>query len=828
MEILCKQRAINRMKTFTTLLLTAFIIFPLWGQSTHYIKVEGSSSPASGKEFNMGTAVDPQGNSIHLNGESMLFNGKPVLPVMGEFHFSRFPDNEWRKELLKMKAGGINIVASYIFWIHHEEIEGEYNWKGERNLQKFVETCQEVGMPIVLRIGPWCHGEARNGGIPEWMVTSGIKLRNSNPDYLNKLQRWYAEIFQQVEGMMWKDGGPVIGIQLENEYRGPGAHLITLKEMAQEIGFDVPIYTRTGWPALTSPIPFGEIIPLYGDYSDGFWDRSTNEMPGDYGKSYVFRGFRNSTVIATEQLPKQAGTDNLADLTYPYFTCELGGGMMTSYHRRINIHPMDIYSMILVRLGSGSNLPGYYMYHGGTNPQGKTMYLSEMQNSLMTNHNDLPLKSYDFQAPLGEFGQINPHYHMLRQLHQFLHDFGSELTSMNAFFPNDEEMNFRQDSLLRWAVRSNGQSGYLFVNNYHRLKPLTPKNEVQFTIGLPEGDLTFPEEPLTIPSGASFFMPFNMDLNGSKLHWATAQPIAHLNNGKEDVYVFTSIEGIRPDFVFESGKTKIKVKGAKPVQKDGKIELKNVKTGMNAGISLLNPESGKETTILLLDPADALTLWKGELNGKKHLFISTSDLTWHEKELELNGKSGTPVSLSIYPKTPLRQGSKPLKAQKNGIFAEYTVPIAAKPLPELLLQQIKEVGLPLRTINKGKAGVTEQPSDADFEKAAVWQISFPEEIAEDRDLFLHIPYTGDVARIYMGDQLLTDNFFNGKEFLIGLRRFAPEVYQKGLTLKILPLQKNSPIYLQSNQLVDFHDSDYLLSLPKIEITEQTSILLNSL
>ena len=82
-----------------------------------------------------------------------------------------------------------------------------------------------------------------------------------------------------------------------------------------------------------------------------------------------------------------------------FFTCELGGGMMTSYHRRVYVYPQDAYSLAIVKLGSGSNLLGYYMYHGGTNPEGHA-YLNEMQRTPYTNWNDLPVKTYDFQAPL--------------------------------------------------------------------------------------------------------------------------------------------------------------------------------------------------------------------------------------------------------------------------------------------------------------------------------------------------------------------------------------------------------------------------------------------
>ena len=224
----------------------------------------------------------------------------------------------------------------------------------------------------------------------------------------------------------------------ENEYGGSWEHLMTLKTMAQEAGFDVPFYTRTGWPKLSTPATFGELIPLYGGYAEGFWDRDLSDMPGeDYKTYFVFRSFRNAVGIATEQLPPQLAIDNPSEAGYPELACELGGGMISSYHRRVNIAPMDNYSLALVQLGSGGNLPGYYVYHGGTHPDGELTTLNECQNSLTTNYNDLPVKSYDFQASLGEFGQVNEHYHLLRRMHLFLRDFGGELTRMNAFFPYD-------------------------------------------------------------------------------------------------------------------------------------------------------------------------------------------------------------------------------------------------------------------------------------------------------------------------------------------------------------------------------------------------------
>lgn len=808
--------------------LPAFILIACSCSRTpmYTVKVREPEKVSLNTCFKMGTATNPIGKSILVNKQGMLFDGVPTIPVMGEIHYSRCPESEWRKELLKMKAGGITVVATYAFWIHHEEEEGVYNWSGERNLRRFTETCKEVGLPLVLRIGPWCHGEARNGGFPEWLVKSGMKLRNNNPEYMEKVRIWYTQLFKQVEGLMWKDGGPVIGVQIENEFRGDGNHLLTLKKMAQEIGLDAPFYTRTGWPKLTRPIPFGEILPLYGDYADGFWDRTVNEMPGDYGKSYLFRSFRNSTVIATEQLPKQSDKDNPDDIGYPYFTCELGGGMMTSYHRRIVIQPMDIYSMSLVRVGSGSNLPGYYMYHGGTNPVGKLSTLNETQVSLLTNHNDLPVKTYDFQAPLGEFGQINPHYHMLRLLHQFLQDFGSDLFQMPASFPTAMQADFKTDSLLRWSVRSNGESGFVFVNNYQRLKELQKKSKVRFTIGLSDGTFVFPDKPLTVQPGTSFILPFNMNLGGINMVYSTAQPVARLAGKEEEVYVFTRINGINPDFVFDAANVQVESSSVKPRMSKGRISFEGAKSGTNATIRLKVP-GNKTVSVLLLDEATALSFWKGELAGQERLFITNSELTYDRNRMELTDDARNNFSVSIFPKLQsLKCEGTTVEGKTDGIFTNYQLNRPELSELKVTVDQVKEVELPMREITIGAAKVAQQPDDADFDKAAVWKIKLPANVDPSRDLYLQIPYIGDVARLYLNGKLLTDNFYNGRTFELGMKRFSPDIYKEELLLKILPLRKESPIYLPVKGWNDWKDGR--VELPGIKLKEKYTFHLEAM
>lgn len=770
-------------------LLSIALAMPVIVQAHDYTVDVRNTTKAQASFFNMGANVSPSGNTIEVNSTGLVIDGKPVLPVMGEFHFSRYPAAEWLGELRKMKAGGVNIVATYVFWNFHEEQEGVYDWSGQRNLRLFLEDCKVVGLPVVLRIGPWCHGETRNGGFPEWLLKRNLKLRRSDSVYLKEVRTWMAEIYRQAKGLLWKDGGPIIGMQLENEYRGDGAHILELKNIARDIGFDLPFYTRTGWPKLSHPIAFGEVLPLYGDYADGFWDRSLDEMPGDYGKSYVFRSFRNSTVIATEQLPKQSDKDNPDDVGYPYFTCELGGGMSPSYHRRIVIDPMDVYSMSLVRVGSGSNMPGYYVYHGGTNPDGKLTTLNESQASTYTNHNDLPVKTYDYQAPIGEFGQLRSHYHLLRKLHLFLNDFGGELSGMKAFFPEDAESNFRCDSLLRWAVRSDGTGGYIFVNNYQRLKTLSPKDGIRFTVNTADGALKFPQKSMTVKSGACYFMPFNIDLDGLRLFYATAQPIARLAYGDETLYVFARNEGVAPEFAFDMKKVaQVVASNVKPqYNADGKMIFTNVHTGLDTAICL-RTKKDKTVTIVLLDEAESLSLWKMELAGRQRLFISKDGLTTNGDTLEID--CSTKPSVAIYPALASVVG------KRKGMFTEYQPKTLATKTPKVKIEKVKDAQK--RIVSMSKAKLAMQPEDSDFVNAAVWRVTLSE---TDADYLLNIDYTGDMARIYSGEKLLADNFYNGTTMAFGVKRFASDIKDKELLIKILPYQSSTPMYLPGKEKI---------------------------
>ncbi len=535
-------------------------------------------------------------SQVTWDSHSLMIDGHRVVPVMGEVHYSRIPVNEWAGEIRKMKEGGVTIIATYVFWNHIEEQQGIFDWSGQRNLRHFLQLCQDEQLPVILRIGPYCHGESRCGGIPDWVVESGCRLRSEDPNFLAFVEPFYRQIFTQVQGLQWKDGGPVMACQFDNEYGGNASYLLTLKGIATRIGFDLPFYTRTGWPELRTPTPFGEMIPLYGDYADGFWDRSTSEGAGNYWKAFHFKAFRSSTAIASEQIKNQQESLTKGDEQYPYFTCELGGGMMTSYHRRVYLYPEDAYSMALVKLGSGSNLLGYYMYHGGTNPEGHLTYLMENQKTPVTNYNDLPVKTYDFQAPLGEFGQRNPHYYSLRPLHLFMHDFGELLAPMEARFPVDKEAKKHDDSYLRWSYRSlndaEHSSAFVFVNNYERFANLTAKGGVQFEVC----GVKFPRRPITIPASSMAIFPVNLPLSdGNVINYATAQPIAC----REGKIWFEQKASIPSEFSI-NGRVKVikKPSLSKPFAVVGGTELYLISSD-EAGHLFLEPEQGQKSTQVL-------------------------------------------------------------------------------------------------------------------------------------------------------------------------------------------------------------------------------------
>jgi hypothetical protein len=791
------------------------------------IKIATPPPPESGY-FNMGESRRPDGCTLTVDSRSLRLDGKPWMPVMGEFHFSRYPESEWREELLKIKAGGVNIVATYVFWIHHEEVEGQFDWSGRRNLRQFVEACRDVGLPVIVRCGPWCHGEVRNGGLPDWVVANTeVKPRSEDPRFLEKARLLYSQIGTQLKGLLWKDGGPVVGVQVDNEYRGPASYLLALKKIARDAGLDVPLYTRTGWPALTRPMPRGEILPLYGGYAEGFWDREITPMPGNYRLRAFFSSVRNDSAIANDLFGQRSTGDDPETASYPYLTCEIGGGMADAYHRRVLIRPGDIESVTLVQVGSGSTLPGYYMYHGGVNPEGRLTPLNESQATKYPN--DLPEKTYDFQAPLGEYGQLRPHYHSLRRLHLFLADFGPRLATMPVTLPAIRPASQDDFTTLRWCVRSDGHDGFVFVNNHQRLQPMPPKTGVQFRIQLDGGDLLVPSRPVDVPADLCFFWPFNLDLGGVTLIHATAQPVCHVDDGNTRTVFFAQTPGVPAEFCFDASVSGIKVNSGARMKSDGRVRVCNVKPGTSTAIRL-NSADGRRIQIVLVSDADSLALWKQKWQGRDRVFLTQAGFVTEDAGLELTAENSSDLCVSILPAPKsMAAGNVVLKGRTDGVFRRFAAPVLPTTTPRAKIEQVRKAG-PARVIpmSPGNKPVACAPVEADFSQAAVWSIKFPALPESAGDFLLRFRYAGDVARIKLDDRILTDHFYNGRPFEIGLNRHAPGVFKGELRLEILPLGKGAPIYLAGEAWPDFNTSDSVAELHGVEIVNRHKLRLTLL
>lgn len=663
--------------------------------------------------FTFGTPTSPDGQTIMVDANGFIINGKHTIPVMGEMHYARVPQSDWRREIRKMKAGGITILSTYVFWIHHEAEQGVWNWDGNRNLRRFIEICREEQMPVVLRVGPFCHGEVYQGGFPDWLVEKAqadarnYKLRSTAPGFLKATENLYNNIFAQVKGLLWKDGGPIIGMQIENECRGPWNYYSALKDMALKAGFDLPFYTRTGWPKLNGKEVFGEMLPLYGDYADGFWDRKLTDMPGEYPAAFIMKDTRLSGVIATETFGTNQDTKmEASDLSYPYLTCELGGGMMPAYHRRINMSGKEIKPLAICKLGSGSNLPGYYMYHGGTNPYCETHTMAETQASSVTNYNDMPHMSYDFQSPLGEMGQLNETaYHESRLLHQMLQDWGEELCTTHV------------DTLSEHYAR---RGSFEFYNDYVRIL-----NE----------------------SGTSYVTPRNLNTDNVIVESAMAEPFCKT----ERTTYFVEIEGKTPV---------LNINGKRYIAKLNKTFKAD----------------GQEFCVLSRKKAYTAFKIDGKLMFAKHggvLYKDGKDIVeeyWTEKNIKS-------------------------KASLNKDKAQ------------------------LRDVKMGSQKVAAMPVEDDFAHAAEMPLDIKATDANNQ--FLKITYKGDVARVYADGRLVEDNFWNGKPMLVRIS----DIIGKHAVLKILPLGKDYPIYLQKEQRQMLNESEdgHLLSVDRISILTRHTV-----
>jgi hypothetical protein len=761
-------------------------------------------------------------------------DGKPWIPVMGEFHYTRYPERYWEEEILKMKASGIDVISTYIFWIHHEEVEGQFDWSGQRNLKKFAELCAKHGMLLYPRIGPWAHGEVRNGGLPDWVLNKSA-VRCNDPIYLDEVKQFYTQIGQQLHGLLWKDGGPVIGIQIENEYaaRGPGQgreHLATLKSMAIDSGLDVPLYTVTGWD--NAVVPEDLVLPVYGGYPDAPWNAGMQAFPP--AEIYSFR-FASRVDANNREGGKNsaAGNRNDADLRdkVPFLTAEVGGGIQDTYYRRPLLAAGDIPAMIPVMIGSGVNLLGYYMYQGGENPDGKVTTLQESQRTAYPT--DVPVKGYDFQAPLGEFGQMNATLRELKLDHYFLQDFAAQLAPASVIEPTPHPAGPTDTSMIRASLRIDGQRGFLFVNNYIRERELPSRSGTQFEVRIPGKTLLIPARPITIPANSYFYWPVNLDLDGVTLRYATAQLILKIHSGGETYVFFKAIPGIAAEFAFPAADASAINAGRDILSKtEDTLNVRDVEPGLSTAITI-HGNSGV-THIVLLSEEQAGDFWRVSVAGSDQLVLTKAQVYSDGSHMILRQIGKSSFNAAFFPAGNFTAGNEAAKVEagrQTGLFQSLDLREPGRKV-ELQVTQTRAIGkapvpvfgpaLPWR-----KDAVVMAPEDSSFSHAGEWAVAIPQDALKGlSDLYLEVHYQGDEARLLAGSRLLTDNFFNGTAWQIGLKRFLPASASATFTLQVLPLSRKAPIFFEASKRPRFGKDGQAGALYSVEALPEYQVELS--
>ncbi len=737
----------------------------------YILDLRHNTSPITPGDTQLGGS-SPQGDTIAFMNYYITRNGQPWLPTMGEFHFSRFPHQHWKHELRKMQAGGIEIVSTYVLWIHVEEEEGVFDWSGDRNVRAFIEACAELKLPVLLRIGPFVHAECRNGGLPDWLYGRAIPVRSNDERYLFYVRRLFAEIAAQVTGLLFKDGGPIIGIQIENEYGHAGApweatyrqgsawvpsgtdgvaHMQVLKQLAIEVGLEAPIYSCTAWKGAV--VPEHGFLPTHSAYAFTPWEPDPEHQQRP---TYEFL-FRNPH--ARLLFDKAIDHDTTQ---YPYIYSEMGSGNQITYYHRPVVPPECVQAMVLVALGSGTNLPGYYMYHGGSNPIGKHAYLNEYT---------VPFISYDFQAPIGEYGQLRQSYYRLRALHLFLAEFGEMLAPMTVFLPEHAAKNEPEDTTtLRYAARSKDGCGFLFLNNYQDHVTMQDHEGIHLRLDLPGETLFLPQSTgFTLRKDVSAILPFNLQLEtGVLLKYATAQLLTRICTAEETTYIFFAPPGMRAEFALDKTTYHgIEVTGG-TLQEQNERDYIVVEPGLHSRIDITSLNS-VPLQLLVLTQEQAYTCQKVYFREQEWLMLSDALILCQDDTLHLYWQGQESTTLATYPPLPddLIAAAALSGKAVEGAFTRYRVTVPQR-----------QVALRIQ-----------QPNPE------VIRVSIPATALEGlHDALLHIDYVGDTGQAYLDGRLVSDHFANGHlPWEIGLKRFVTPETERELIIRISPLHQNNPV-----------------------------------
>lgn len=341
-------------------------------------------------------------HSFSFSRQDFLLDGKPFQIISGEMHPARIPAEYWKQRIQMAKAMGCNTIAAYVFWNYHEAEPGKFDFQTKNhNIAQFVRLVQEEGMWLILRPGPYVCAEWDFGGLPAYLLAiPDIKVRCMDPRYTEAAERYIKSLATQVKGLQVTKGGPILMVQVENEYGSYGndrTYMNWLKEVWQKNGIEVPFYTSDGatpYMLEAGSLP-GAAIGL---------------DPGTCDKNF-------------EQAEK-------VNPNVPSFCSELYPGWLTHWGEKWQ-RP-DTASLIKeVRwLMDHKKSFNFYVIHGGTN-----FGFWAGANSFSPTQYQPDVTSYDYDAPVNEMGQPTPKYFALQKLLAGYLPAGQKLAAMPVALP---------------------------------------------------------------------------------------------------------------------------------------------------------------------------------------------------------------------------------------------------------------------------------------------------------------------------------------------------------------------------------------------------------
>ena len=312
-----------------------------------------------------------------------LLDGKPFQVISGEMHYQRIPREYWRERFRMAKALGLNTVTTYVFWNVHEPQPGVYDFSGNNDVAEFVREAQQEGLWVILRPGPYACAEWEFGGYPAWLLKDHeIVLRSRDPKFLEPARRWMKRLGEEVAPLQIGNGGPIVLVQVENEYGSFGndhQYMEAIHQMLVDAGFTKAVlYTADG----AEEVPAGSLRELPVGINFGGSDDAQHEF--EILKKYRPNG--------------------------PFFNSEFWDGWFDhwgSKHAGSNAAKEAANLEWMLKQGYSVSL---YMFHGGTS--------FGWMNGANSEKGDYQpdVTSYDYDAALNESGRTTKKYWAFRDV----------------------------------------------------------------------------------------------------------------------------------------------------------------------------------------------------------------------------------------------------------------------------------------------------------------------------------------------------------------------------------------------------------------------------